>query len=63
MCYLCFNNDPFSFQPLTDNYRKRQRLIAIKEMLKTAEELHTCNVADITVKKLKEEQYLLSREM
>ena len=63
MCYLCFQNDPFSFKPVNDIHRKRQRILDIKAMLKTAEELHTCNVADITVKKLKEELYSYSREM
>lgn len=63
MCYLCLQDDPFSFKPMTDIYRKRQRAAEIKELLKMAQEVKTCNTADITVKKLKEEQYELSRSM
>jgi len=64
MCYLCFlQDDPFAFKPPTTAERKRHRLQEIKNLLKKAEELQTCDVADIEVKKLREEQYVLSREM
>ena len=64
MCYLCLlQDDPFSFKSPSTSERKRQRLMEIKNLLKAAENVNTCDVADIEVKKLKEEQYVLSREM
>jgi hypothetical protein len=63
MCYLCLKDDPFATKPLTDIHRKRQRAMEIKVLLKEAEEHRLCDIGDVTVERLKEEQYKLSRDM
>jgi hypothetical protein len=63
MCYLCLKDDPFAVKPMTTIYRKRQRAVEIKVLLREAEQHSLCHIGDATVDKLKEEQYKIAREL
>ena len=60
---MCLKDDPFAVKPMTDIHRKRQRMVEIKFILKEMEDRFLCDIGDVTVERLKEEQYKLSREM
>lgn len=64
MCYLCLKDNPFDVSTgASDLQRKRERAQEIKRLLQEVEEQHLCHIGDVTVERLREEQYNLSREL
>lgn len=72
MCYLCLNDNPFAIiDPATRSLQsKKERAAEIKNLLKMLEEhfnepglIVSCKDGLEEIKKLKEEQYRLSREI
>ena len=63
MCYLCLKDDPFAVKPLTTSDRIKRRALEIKQLLKEAEEREMCHIGDATIKRLKDEQYELARQL
>ncbi len=64
MCYLCLQDNPFEIKHSKDfsTEKKKDRLAAIKQILRAAEDNFVCELGEEEVKKLKEEQYKISRE-
>jgi len=65
MCYLCLRDNPFA---ITDHstlniQSKKERAAAIKQLIQEYESINYCNNSAKEVEKLKEEQFLLSREI
>lgn len=64
MCYLCLKDNPFDVSTnSSDLQHKRERALEIKRLLQEAEEQRLCHIGDVTVERLREEQYNLSREL
>jgi hypothetical protein len=69
MCYLCLKDDPFSSSPFrTKNHKlesKKDRAVEIKAFLREVEYSHEdlCHVGDVVVERLKDEQFMLAREL
>jgi hypothetical protein len=66
MCYLCLQENPFAIP--TDHsalpmQKKKARAALVKELLKELETYTACEDGIKEVEKLKEEQYLLSRDI
>ena len=64
MCTLCLKDDVFGAPHDSSSLRyKRERALEIKQLLKEAEDDTLCYIGDVTVERLKEEQYKISRDM
>ncbi len=65
MCYLCLQDNPFeiidpSTRKLAD---KKARAAVVKNLLKKYDDYSACEDGVKEIEKLKEEQYLLSRDI
>lgn len=63
---LCLSDNPFIVEEIDTSTieKKKARLVHIKKSLKTAQKNGgTCHVGDQIAEELKNEQYLLSREL
>ena len=66
MCYLCIRDNPFDVtNHLSSSAIKRARAAEIKEILRDVSEgEHSlCDEGEERVERLKDEQYMLSREL
>ena len=65
MCYLCLKDNPFDIKSSSklNLDKKKERAKLIKELLDMANNMNVCSSGTEEVNKLKEEQYLLSRDL
>lgn len=65
MCYLCLRNNPFDLENLNKvpSFKKKHRAAQIKVLLRDIEANKSCEELKSEVDKLKEEQYLISRDI
>ena len=66
MCYLCLRDNPFAVTDhRSSSATKRARVAEIKEILKDVSEgeYGLCDEGEECVRRLKYEQYMLSREL
>ena len=63
MCYMCLQDDTFSVKKQTTEQRLRERAAYVKKLLTEANEHLICDEGDDVIKRLKEEQYELARQL
>lgn len=65
MCYLCLQDNPFAIvDPSTRKLAdKKERAALVKELLKEYSDYNACEDGEKEIEKLREEQYLLSRDI
>jgi hypothetical protein len=65
MCYLCLQDNPFEIvDPSTRKLSsKKERAAVVKTLLKEYNDYEACDDGAKEIEKLKEEQYLLSRDI
>lgn len=65
MCYLCLQDNPFGIKDLSKEKSevKRERAKLIKELISFYEKDAVCSNGKTEIEKLREEQYVLSRDL
>lgn len=63
MCQLCFMINPFAFDGSSGIDAKKVRAKLIKDTLNSLSLSEACNNGKEEIEKLKEEQYLLSKDI
>ena len=65
MCYLCLKNDQFVVRPISQREKKLARAAELKKLLRAIDDATdlTCDHGDAVVDALRNEQYMLAREL